>query len=390
MSNIPDEIYDLLADYCAGVLTEEDGNKLRIWIDASKSNENDAVKFIASYREAKEISFLRNCDKNKSWVIFEKKISKNKVSLRGNRIWTKVAATIIVLLSVSFFLWFNTKDDGKQLSLNDIAKPGSTQAFLTLANGETLDLQQQEEFSVTEKNGSVISKDSNNIISYKPINNVRKTLVYNTINIPRGGEYSMILSDGTQIWFNSETVMHFPVEFIGDNRQVTLNGEAYFKVAHNVGKPFIVNTSSGSVEVLGTSFNVSAYTSDSYVATTLVEGKVKVSTKDQSIVIEPGKQAVFNIHGNSNIVVKDVNTALYTSWVNGVFEFENANLEYICQRLERWYNVDFMFESQDIRQLHFTGAARRQDNIDKICSIIEKTTSVKFKVYNDEIRVMRE
>jgi ferric-dicitrate binding protein FerR (iron transport regulator) len=199
----------------------------------------------------------------------------------------------------------------------------------------------------------------------------------------------MILSDGTQVWFNSETVMEFPVEFVGETREVKLIGEAYFKVIHDVNKPYTVNTPIGEIEVLGTSFNISAYTNDSYMATTLVEGSVKVSSDQESVVIAPGVQAIVN-KGSTGVITRKVNTDLYTSWVNGIFGFENANLEYICERLGRWYNVDFEFQDQSLKKLHFTGVAIRKENVDKICSIIEKTTNVEFIAQENKIRVTRE
>jgi len=124
------------------------------------------------------------------------------------------------------------------------------------------------------------------------------------------------------------------------------------------------------------------------MVTTLVEGRVKVRSQKKSVIIEPGTQAVVTMDDGS-IVTKEVDAALYTSWVNGVFEYENATLEYICQKLGRWYDVDFEFIDEQIKNLHFTGAAKRYNSIEQICTMIEKTTNVKFNTEDDKIRVMR-
>jgi len=380
-------INQLLADYCSGQLSREKVHELKQWIDASEENRNKASRYVALYKEGRELFYVDQYDANALWKRIEQQLHSNK--RRVLQMWGSVAAVLVIGLSVSISIWMFNQTLTQPLALQDIAQPGSPKAILTLSDGEKIDLQQASQFSITKEKGHVIIKDSTDKISYTKKDSHEEVLKYNTINIPRGGEYTMELNDGTEVWFNSETEMRFPVNFIGITREVELlNGEAYFKVAHNAQKPFIVHTYKGDIEVLGTSFNVSAYRDDAFMATTLVEGRVKVRSQKKSVIIEPGTQAVVTMDDGS-IVTKEVDAALYTSWVNGVFEYENATLEYICQKLGRWYDVDFEFIDEQIKNLHFTGAAKRYNSIEQICTMIEKTTNVKFNTEDDKIRVMR-
>lgn len=205
------------------------------------------------------------------------------------------------------------------------------------------------------------------------------------IDIPRGGEYKVKLSDGTAVWLNSESSIEYPQQFTGSQRVVKLTGEAYFEVAHDADKPFLVDFGDVRVKVLGTSFNISAYAGDPAATATLLSGKVEISRNGTVAQLTPGKQAVLS-HDSPGITVHDVDASLYVSWTQGTFVFENMRLEDICRRLSRWYDVAFEFKgaSGDER---FTGGTWKYLSLGEFLSGIEKVTDVAFSYTGDRVTV---
>lgn len=207
------------------------------------------------------------------------------------------------------------------------------------------------------------------------------------ITVPRGGEYKLILDDGTAVWINSETTLEYPAKFDSQERHVKLSGEAFFEVAKDSGHPFIVTTAAQTITVTGTSFNISAYAADNHTYTTLVSGSVVVASGSDSAELRPGMQAVTSLSA-TGIETREVNTDLYTSWVDGVFEFENIELREICSRLERWYDVEFVFEGGSADE-RFTGGTWRHMPLNDFLTSIEMVTDVTFNIGKDQITVTK-
>ena len=208
----------------------------------------------------------------------------------------------------------------------------------------------------------------------------------NTIRIPRGGEYNLVLSDGTRIWLNSDSELSFPAKFTGEKRKISLKGEAYLEVEKNENFPFVADVKGVQVEVLGTSFNVKAYDN---IETTLVEGKVNIHTNaSTNVILKPGEQGIVDTNNNS-VKVKQVDTRIYTSWVNGMFTFRSMTLEEIMKTFERWYNVTVSYEKDDLKQRHFTGNLKRYEGINPHLDLIGLTTDVDFKISGNKILVVK-
>ena len=265
--------------------------------------------------------------------------------------------------------------------------PGSTKAVLLLSDGSSVDLTNGNTENIDEYNGTKISK-SNNKLLYTQSEPKDGELIekYNTIKVPRGGEYQLVLSDGTKVWLNSETELYYPVQFIRNTREIKLSGEAYFEVAKNTGKPFIVSFEDEKIEVLGTSFNVKCYADEINYQTTLVEGKVKYQNPSNELILSPNKQVEFNKQ-TKNLELKQVNSYDYIAWINGRFIFTNQRLETIFTSLSRWYNVEIIYQNENVKDIRFTGKLKRYDRIEQILEILEATKKIEIIANNNSLTV---
>jgi ferric-dicitrate binding protein FerR (iron transport regulator) len=216
-------------------------------------------------------------------------------------------------------------------------------------------------------------------------------LAYNEIRTPRGGQYRVVLSDGTQVWLNAASSMRFPVVFPEGERRVELRGEAYFEVAKDTAKPFRVEAPGSLVEVLGTHFNVNAYDDESTVRTTLLEGRVSVrSTRggmaDRKRVLMQGQQASVTQDGTVR-VTSDADTEEAVAWKNGRFHFNSSDLRSIMRQVARWYDAEVVFEGDP--ELHFTGQITRKDEVATVLRMLEMTGEVRFRIEGRRILVSR-
>jgi ferric-dicitrate binding protein FerR (iron transport regulator) len=240
--------------------------------------------------------------------------------------------------------------------------------------------------SITEYDGTLINK-SQGVLNYTNQSTAASILpIFNTINIPRGGEFNLVLSDGTRVFLNAMSSFKYPVSFTGNNREVELSGEAYFEVKKDPKKPFIVKTSAINIQVLGTSFNLNAYENTNEIVTTLVEGSVKLIShiNNESRSLEPEEQATFHTdNGQTEIEQVDVN--LYTAWKDGNFIFHDARLEDIMTTLTRWYTADVLYSDESIKELRFSGNLDRYGDINQILDIIETTKKIKIEINQNTI-----
>ena len=206
-------------------------------------------------------------------------------------------------------------------------------------------------------------------------------LEYNTIIIPRGGEYRLTLADGTRVWLNSETRLRYPVVFTGERRDAYLEGEAYFEVTRT-GKPFEVHCEGMAIRVLGTAFNVMAYRNEPVIQTTLVNGSVRVTSEmqlGQPVVLTPGRQAEMNVR-TGNIESREVSVESYVGWKDQLFVFDEENMVSMMRKLARWYDVDITIESPVLREKTFYGVIRKYENISKILDMLKKTQNVDYTI----------
>lgn len=289
----------------------------------------------------------------------------------------QIAAAVLLLLGLGNLVYYYSQLAGPELlAVSPEIVPGESKATITLANGEKVELENLAR-ELQETDGTLLSSGSGELV-YKE-SGADGELIYNTIDIPRGGEFRLVLSDGTKVWLNSDSQLKYPVQFNGDMREVYLKGEAYFEVAHNARKTFIVSTSKGDIRVLGTSFNVRDYRDENKVVTTLEAGQVRY--------ISPGRGEIDLIPGymledgaGSPLIPRKVNTEEYTGWKDGKYIFDDVSVEEIMTTLARWYDVRVVYENNLVRKLHFTGDLERYATINTILNFMETGGDVRFRI----------
>lgn len=323
-------------------------------------------------------------------------IEKNEVPVipmksHTNR-WVKmaiVAASLILLTGIGWIFFQNssTPQSSQQVSvsISDSIKPGSQIATLTLSNQQTILLNADVNDTIAQQGNAFILKNQNDQLIYQPNNDPSAVNIYNTLSTPRGGQYSITLPDGTNVWLNAFTSLRFPVAF-SNERHVFVDGEAYFEVAKNAKKPFIVELRNGEkIEVLGTHFNIMNYEDEENQKITLVEGSVKVLNKINEVILKPGEQALSKNNGKIN-VNKNINVDHEIAWKNGLFDFENEKLTDIMRQISRWYNVDIIYPSS-IPDGHYSGAIRRESNIQDVLKMLSLAGNVNFSTTKNQILV---
>ncbi|MCR8668916.1 FecR family protein [Aestuariibaculum sp. M13] len=353
-------------------LQNEEASKLyQEIVDQKKLN--DKYKFYQSIRTDKKFNQL------------QQKIKKsNRVKKIKNVL--KYAAVLVVLLSVTFYWQYRTHEQEQivtQQVLSEI-KPGYSKAVLILADGSEVVLDAHKNETIQSKGGRFI-ENKENVLEYKEYNNTASASVgFNTLHVPHGGIYSVVLPDGTKVWVNSASSIKYPESFTGNTREVELSGEAYFDVVKS-DKKFIVKTNTLNVTVLGTSFNVSAYEDDDFFATTLVEGKVELTSENAgTMVLAPNQQGYYKKGSNSIMLTKNVSVRNYTSWKDGKFYFEHESLENILKKLGRWYDFEVDFEDNKTKTVVFTGVARKDNELRSLMDMIAKTARIDYKAYKND------
>jgi transmembrane sensor len=310
-------------------------------------------------------------------------------SSRKKLLWPRIAAAASIVVALSSGLWFytarysDTRRDSN-IAQHDIA-PGKNIATLTLANGKTITLSDAKkgvvinEGKLSYNDGSTVGQD---------LSTLRSTEVM--ASTPRGGQYQLILSDGTKIWLNAASSIKFPASFAGANqRKVVLKGEAYFEVVKDKGHPFIVESLGQIVEVLGTHFNVSANSDDQVIKTTLIEGSVKVvqSKTNNTTVLKPNQQSVIT-EGVDKIKVNTVDPESALAWKNGYFMFDDEDLESIMRKIAKWYDVKIIYEQKPVG-LSFIGTVSRSRNVSEVLHALERTGKIKFRIEDKKITVLK-
>lgn len=298
-----------------------------------------------------------------------------------------VAAASLVLLSGTILVYslktFYKADPKSDLSANNIA-PGGNKAILTLGNGKQIVLAETGHGQLS-KNAqvSIVKSDDSTVVYGASANqNIPAPAADNILTTPKGGQYSLVLADGTKVILNAASTLSFPERFTGTERRVKLIGEAYFEVAHNAQMPFHVESKGQDVQVLGTHFDINAYPDEPAVKTTLLEGKVKIN---DDVVLQPGEQAVFQ----GDFKVSHVNVDDVVAWKNGYFRFDDDNLEGIMKILSRWYNVKYVFKDEELKKLNFGAVTNRFANINKILNLMETAGLAHFQIDNDTIIISK-
>ncbi len=265
--------------------------------------------------------------------------------------------------------------------------PGGNKAMLTLSDGSKISLEDAASGSLAQQSGATITKTANGEVIYTPANGgAAGTSATNTISTPNGGRWQVRLPDGTTVWLNAASSLTYPVSFAdAAQRRVTLSGEAYFEVAKDPSKPFLVETGDQHTEVLGTHFNINAYKDDGALRTTLLEGSVKVAAGHMEKIIRPGEAAVLK---QGRLQVSRADIAETMAWKNGMFRFDQETLQHIMQQIARWYDVEITYTDEQVKQLAFSGIISQFSDVSKVLRMLELTEQVHFLIDGRKITVI--
>lgn len=384
------DISEIIARKLGGEeLGVEDEKKLSDWIFSSGRNRSlyNRIKDSRNFDQRNEL--IRQINTEGAWFRYKQKIDINPGRKRRIQWWQYAAAIFVPVLMISIF--YVTQQEGKveqvQIAEEQIL-PGSKNAVLVLGSGKSIDLEKNDSLDIKEEDGTRIIKDDQLLSYHQPTDETDMKVPDNTLIVPRGGEYSLVLSDSTKVYLNAMSKLVFPVSFTKVTREVSLEGEACFMVKKDQGKPFIVNVNGMRIEVLGTTFNVNAYKDQGKIITTLVEGKVRLFTgtgQSREYILSPDDQAVFNASSGGEVQIRQVNASNYVQWIDGVYVFDRQSLGEIMKTLSRWYDFNYWFEQQELEQIRFKGGLNKYESIDPILEIIESTGKVKATIKGNNI-----
>ena len=332
-----------------------------------------------SYGENSEEEFL----------YLEKSIYDRK-SRRMTLRWS-IAASIILLVGLFVGRTISGVRDihEEQELAKSVMQPGTSKAILMMADGKEVVLEQGQNLNILLNERVRVATSSQGIV-YEEHGKGMVTEEYNKLTTPVGGEYSLVLSDGTKVFLNADSELKYPVEFSDGKRIVDLKGEAYFEVHKDSLRPFIVRMNGAEVTVLGTSFNVNTYGDDGQIYTTLVNGSVRVSSmkNKQEEILKPGMQSVMNVQSGL-LTVRKVDVEPYVAWREGRFVFRAMTLDLIMRQLQRWYDFEVFYQNSELKDYEFRGVIKRDMDLDKVLSVIKATTNVDFEVKGKVITIIK-
>jgi transmembrane sensor len=387
----PFDIADIIFKYLNGTLSDEENNILQNWLQKDIENQILLAEFQNYQKTQENLEFFESIDTPAAWEKINREIEKpatNRLAWAHHR-FVKYAAAII-LTGFFGYTFFNKTAKYKQTPaitkqaniLKNDALPGGDKATLTLGDGSMVVLEDIKNGDVKNENGVKISKKDGQVV-YEILPRAQDSgITYNTIKTPTGGQYSIILPDGSKVWLNSTSSLHFPTVFTGKQRLVELSGEGYFEISKNKDMPFIVQAGKTRVEVLGTHFNVMAYANETVSKTTLLEGSVKVGNESGVKTLNPGQQA--RVGTKINVTNADLDEAI--AWKLGYFQFENEDLKTIMRQLTRWYAVEVTAE-QNIPNKHFTAMISRNTTLSQVFKMLEMSGELKFTIEEGKVTI---
>ena len=373
--SIEEKVHRIKA-YLDETMTPEEEVEFQRWLDTSVANRVLLDRIRDERILLNKIRFAERNDKGKGWDNIQKKIRKSPgIFIRFMRYVAVLVTIMLIGVAVYQVVDCRKEDDNGLLARKQpMSMKGGYRAYLELVTGERLVLDSTSNVT-TRIEGAVIKAENKGtvIVDEQKTDSVTESVEYNRLVIPRGGEYKIVLADGSQVWINSQSVLEFPACFVGKERRVRLQGEAYFEVSKNVEKPFIVDMGNKEIRVLGTSFNVNDY--DGKFVTTLVSGKVQVFVNDKDYVLTSSMQV--RVEGD-DVFVEEVDVREFTAWKDGLFVFKKQKLREGMDILSRWYDVDVFYQNLELQNLHFTGTIQRHSEISGMLKFLEKTDIVKF------------
>lgn len=391
-----EQVIELISKYNEGIASKEEVRLVENWF--VKQSE-------IRQREPEDLDYLDV--KRQMWLNIDQQIDRPLTKRlspdtppSGKSVWrlSMAAAAAVLVIALTAILFYRNYNDvaGPKIVKNDI-NPGKNKAVLTLANGQKISLTDALNGKLAQQAGVTISKTANGQLVYQAAPNAsgKNTAEYNTIEAPRGGQWQVILPDGSKVFLNASSSLKYPVVFAAKERKVELKGEAYFEISHNKKAPFRVRAKGQTVEVLGTHFNIMSYDDEKTVKTTLLSGSVKVSSNAKNasgvnaaefLVLKPGEQSQVS-SGNMKLI-QDVDLEDVLAWKNGYFKF-NENLRSIMTKVSRWYDVEVVYETQPDPEFKFKGEISRDKNISELLNMLDYTGNVHFKIEGRRVIVKK-
>ncbi|MGF7039761.1 FecR family protein [Mucilaginibacter lappiensis] len=381
------EFLQLIDKYLNGTASAEEERLLLDFFDSFQSTQgwDESVLGVKEQLEAKMLKRLQQ-------TVYQ---SKKQHPPKVIRLFTirNVAAAAIILVAIGAGTYYYIQLNAKRSFIANSTKaikhdvdPGNNKAILTLENGAKLVLDSAKIGTLAKKGKISIRKTKDGQLIYAVDRGndaaTNEPITYNTITTPRGGQYQVILPDGTKVWLNAASSLKFPTAFAGNQRSVELIGEAYFEVTKNTAKPFMVKVDKMQVKVLGTHFNIMAYSDEAEIKTTLLEGAIQLNNGSKRNFLKPGQQGIVK---DDNVQVIDADTDEAIAWKNGFFEFRRVSIQDIMKQLSRWYDTEVTYEGK-IPDDEFVGKIERNVKLSQVLHILE-LNHVHFKIENKKITV---
>ena len=375
---------ELAEKWLHGTINKEEMNEFSAWYDEVDDHPLQVpLDFASSEEELRQRILSRLKSRQRFAAVF---------SIRNFRTAGLVAASILLIFSGLLVFQFLRSDRAGLAEKKTVATghqeidgvvPGGNKAVLIMADGSQVELDTAGNGTISETANARVIKLNDGELALSAAKNEIGTLTYNILKTPRGGQYTITLSDGSRVWLNSASSLRFPTVF-GKERNVELTGEAYFEVARNPERPFKVKANGTEVRVLGTHFNIMAYDDERLISATLIEGSIRISKDDNLILLKPGQQA--NVTEDGKIgVLKNADVEQAIAWKNGVFNFNGSDIQSTMRQIARWYDVEVIYENKIAE--HFNGTIPRNSSIENVLKMLEYTGVVRFVMHNRQIIV---
>lgn len=392
----------LVAGFVQQRLNDTERDELDAWITASDENQVLFEELISPAFIEQGLRSYKEIDAETAYALLRQRITaepKMKVMRMDKATIFSIAASLILLVCVAVIYQMNNRKTNSSMPVANATtiEPGGNYAELITENGKRVSLAGLRNGFIDSLDGVEVLKTADGQLSY--LENQHSKNEYHVLRTPIGGQYRLVLPDGSLVWLNAGSSLRFPVRFDGKERRVELSGEGYFEIVPTAQlQPFIVEVNQLEVEVLGTHFNVNAYADETSIKTTLLEGKVRIvrhEKKDvrrelievrEEVILQPGEQAIATA-GRGFSVERLISTEEVVAWKNGLFDFKDATIEQIMQQAKRWYSIDTVIYQAKINK-RFDADILRSESIEKLLELLEMTGGVHFNIQNKTIYVL--
>ncbi|UPK68057.1 FecR family protein [Chitinophaga filiformis] len=376
-------IRDLMIKYSTARITTAEQQELNQWLE----NPEHRAAFERRTNEENILDAFKKLERGEQLqpAAFERLNKRLLVSRSTRQIWRLAVAAAVISVTATAIIFYQRRLDVEKLpssKVQPLLAPGGYRAYVVLDDGSRLDLEKSGTGTIGAQGGTELIKQGEGRLDYKQGTSNEKRIMINTVVTPAGGQYHIVLSDGTGVWLNAASSIRFPTAFNGQDRHVRITGEAYFEVANDPAKPFMVDFGNSQIQVLGTRFNINFYQEFEKASATLMQGAVKVSSPAGATILQPGQQA--EIGGTISVTPAD--TAQVMAWKVGYFEYKHADLRHVMADISRWYNLEVKYEGA-VPDKQLSARISRMKNADDLLELL-KMSGVNLKVENKTITVL--